>query len=77
MQPPLSLAWLRDKQTQQLLKTVIEPVAGMVYQEVYVYLWILCVYNLLLFLFVVATFFLLLRSRTGAGDKKIGPEDIP
>jgi len=53
--------FLHQPDTQILLKEIIEPVAGFVYNEIYLYVWILCLYNVLLFLFVLAILLLLWR----------------
>ena len=48
-----------DFQTQ--IKSVVSPIGTMLYNELYFYIWFICIYNVFLFLIVVINLYLLLR----------------
>ena len=43
------------------MKAIIQPIGSMVYNEIYPYIWFLCIYLVLLTFIVIAILFLLLR----------------
>ena len=43
------------------MKAIIQPIGSMVYNEIYPYIWFLCIYLVLLTFIVIARLFLLLR----------------
>jgi len=43
------------------VKAIIQPIVGIIYNEVYPYLWFLCIYNVFLIFIVLANLILLLR----------------
>jgi hypothetical protein len=50
-----------DIQTQ--IKSVVSPIGTMIYNEIYIYIWFICIYNVFLFLIVVLNLYLLLSGR--------------
>lgn len=56
---------LRSKIKNNYLKTdlkeFIKPVVNIVYNEIYIYIWLICFYNVFLFFLVLANLFLILR----------------
>jgi len=48
-----------DIQTQ--IKSVVSPIGTMIYNEIYIYIWFICIYNVFLFLIVVLNLYLLLQ----------------
>jgi hypothetical protein len=43
------------------IKDIIHPIGVSVYNEIYVYIWFICIYNVFLFVIVMANLFLLIR----------------
>jgi hypothetical protein len=48
-------------EVQTQIKSVVAPIGTMIYNELYIYIWFICIYNVFLFLIVVLNFYLLLR----------------
>lgn len=59
MESMLDLFENRDIQTQ--IKHAISPIAKLLYNEIYLYIWFICLYNVFLFFIVLANLFILLR----------------
>lgn len=51
--------------TQQNIRDLIRQVGHWVYDEIYLYVWFLCLYNVLLLFMVAATLYLLSKKREG------------
>jgi hypothetical protein len=47
------------------LRVLIKPISSLIYNELYIYIWFLCVYHVVL-LFVIVTVLCLLLQRGGA-----------
>jgi hypothetical protein len=57
-----SILEMFDKnEVQSQIKSVVAPIGTMIYNELYIYIWFICIYNVFLFLIVVLNFYLLLR----------------
>jgi hypothetical protein len=55
---------LLDKQDiQSQIKSVVSPIGTMIYNELYIYIWFICIYNVFLFLIVVFNLYLLISGR--------------
>jgi hypothetical protein len=48
------LAFLEKEENKAQLKKIVQPLGTMIYNEIYVYLWIICVYNVVLLFLLVA-----------------------
>ena len=48
------LAFLEKEENKAQLKKIVQPLGTMIYNELYVYLWIICVYNVVLLFLLVA-----------------------
>jgi hypothetical protein len=53
---------LYSNDTQQKFREIIKQLGHMVYDEIYLYVWFICFYNVLLLFIVVFTLYLLMRS---------------
>jgi len=42
-------------------KDLVKPIGGFLYEQFYVYIWILCIYNIFFIFIVLANLFLLLK----------------
>ena len=55
------ISFLQDEDIRKDIREMIKPLIQIMYNEIYVYLWLLCVYNLFLFLVILAILVLLIR----------------
>jgi hypothetical protein len=55
------IEFFQNEDIRQDMKTVIQPLGGMLYNEIYPYLWFLCIYHVFLTFLVLAILILLLR----------------
>jgi hypothetical protein len=51
------------------VKEVMKPLVTIIYNEIYVYIWVLCIYNIFLFLIILAIFFLILNMIKNTNNK--------
>jgi hypothetical protein len=51
----------KDDSKRYLKETIIQPVGNIIYNEIYIYLWMLCLYHVFLIFFVLVNLYLLLR----------------
>lgn len=42
-------------------KDIVNPIGKMIYNEIYIYIWFICLYNVFLIFLVLANLFLLIR----------------
>jgi hypothetical protein len=55
------IEFFQNEDIRKDVKEIIRPIGNIVYNEIYLYLWLLCFYNLFLFFIVLAILVLLLR----------------
>ena len=48
-------------EVHKYIKEIIHPIGQTVYNELYIYIWFICIYNVFLFIVVVMNLFLLLK----------------
>ena len=72
--------WLQHAEIKTQLKSILYPLATTLYNELYIYIWFICVYNVMLILMVVANFALLIHvlrqlrfSNAGGGLSGLEP----
>ena len=53
--------WINSEEVQKHFKKASGVVVSAVYNEVYLYLWFICIYNIFLLIVVVANMYLLMR----------------
>jgi hypothetical protein len=57
------IEYLKTDESKRYLKDVIvQPVCNIIYNEIYVYLWLICVYHVFLIFIILANLFLLLKT---------------
>ena len=57
--------YLETASFKKQIKNAIQPIGKLIYNEIYVYIWFICIYNVfLLFLVLTNLFLLLLYVRT-------------
>jgi hypothetical protein len=55
------IEFFQNEDIRKDVKEIMRPLANIVYNEIYLYLWLICFYNLFLFFIVLAILVLLLR----------------
>ncbi len=55
------IEFLQNEDIRRDMKEMIKPVVQIVYNEVYVYLWVICLYCVFIFFLLMANLFLLTR----------------
>lgn len=69
------MEFFQSEDMKRDVKLVLQPMFGMVYNELYPYLWFLCIYHVFLIFIVLANLVLLLRMVRGPGPGP-GPGSI-
>jgi len=67
------MEFFQSEDMKRDVKLVLQPMFGMVYNELYPYLWFLCIYHVFLIFIVLANLVLLLRRvrETGLCNKVV------
>jgi hypothetical protein len=55
------IEFLQNEDIKKDVKAIIRPIVGIMYNEMYPYLWLLCIYNVFLIFIILANLVLLLR----------------
>ena len=55
------IEFFQNEDTRKHVKDIIKPIVNIVYNEIYVYLWLICLYNVFLIFIILANLFLLLH----------------
>lgn len=55
------IEFLKDKDIRNDIKEIITPLFDMIYNDMYVYIWLICVYNIFLIIIIVMNLYLSLR----------------
>jgi hypothetical protein len=55
--------FLKDEDTKRDIKETITPIVDIVYNEVYIYLWLICIYNIFLFVLICIILLILLQRK--------------
>ncbi len=54
-------AFLTNEDVKQYIKNLAGPLGKMIYNEIYIYIWFICIYNVFLIFLVLVNFVLLLK----------------
>jgi len=57
---------LQNTTTQKNIREIVRQVGAWVYDELYLYVWFICIYNVLLLLLVGMTLYMLMRAHRRA-----------
>jgi hypothetical protein len=58
-------SFFRKEDIKKLSKEIIKPVVNIIYDEIYPYVWFICIYNVFLIFITLANLFLILRLCKG------------
>lgn len=65
------IQFLGNEDARKDIKAILSPLGDIIYNELYVYLWIICIYNILLFVLILANLYLLLKVLKFIRNSKI------
>ena len=68
--------WLKNEDIQQNFRKASSVVVTAVYNEVYPYIWFICIYNIFLLVIVVINLYLLVRLWRGGNIGKTIDSDL-
>ena len=55
------IEFFQNEDIRKDVKEIIKPLGTMVYNEIYLYVWFICIYNVFLFFIILANLFLLIK----------------
>jgi len=55
------IEFLKDKDIRNDMKEIITPLFDMIYNDIYVYIWFICIYNIFLIILIVINLYLSYR----------------
>jgi len=55
------ISFLQDEDIRKDIREVLKPIIEIMYNEIYLYLWLLCFYNLFLFFVILSILVILIR----------------
>jgi hypothetical protein len=55
------ITFLKNEDIRRDVKDIIKPISELIYNETYLYIWFICVYNVLLLFIILANLFILIR----------------
>jgi hypothetical protein len=53
--------YLYSEDSRKDIKAVLSPIGDLIYNEMYLYIWIICFYNIFLFIAILANLYILLK----------------
>jgi hypothetical protein len=53
--------FFKNEDIRKDIKEIIRPIGMMIYNEIYLYIWLVCFYNVFLILIILANLFILFR----------------
>ena len=65
------IKFLYNEDSRKDIKAVLSPLGDIIYNEIYVYIWVICFYNIFLFIIILANLYLLLTILHFVRDLKI------
>ena len=63
----------KNEDIKRDIRLVIQPLAAFIYNELYVYIWIICVYHIFIIMIILAILYVVLFSTT---IKRVGEYNI-
>lgn len=55
------LEFFKNEDIKRDVRDVVRPIFTMIYNEIYVYIWLICIYHVFFILIILANFYLLLK----------------
>lgn len=63
------IEFFKNEDIKRDVKDIVQPIFTMVYNEIYVYLWLICIYHVFFILIVLANLYLLLKIMSGVSKE--------
>lgn len=60
----LQASWMQffnENETRKEFMELLQPIKESIYNEIYIYLWVICFYSIMLFILILANLFMLLH----------------
>ena len=58
--------FFKGEEIKKDIKEIIHPVVDIIYNEIYIYIWLICVYHIFLICIILANLYLLLQFSKGS-----------
>jgi len=55
------IEYLQNENTKNTVKEMMKPLGILIYNEIYIYIWIIAIYNIFFMVMILAMFFILLK----------------
>ena len=55
------IEYLQNENTKNIVKEMMKPLGSLIYNEIYIYIWIIAIYNIFFVIMTLAMFFILLK----------------
>jgi hypothetical protein len=55
------IEYLQNENTKNTVKEMMKPLGSLIYNEIYIYIWIIAIYNIFFMIMILAMFFILLK----------------
>ena len=55
------IEFFQNEDIRRVVKEIIKPIANIIYNETYLYIWFICIYNVFLLFIILANLFLLVK----------------
>jgi hypothetical protein len=55
------IEFFQNEDTRKNVRDIIKPIVNIIYNEIYLYIWLICIYNVFLIFIVLVNLFLLLK----------------
>lgn len=65
-------SYLKNDDVKRFIKDAVKPVVNVVYNEIYIYVWFICIYNVFL-IFIILTNLYYLYKLSNSNVYKINP----
>lgn len=67
------LEFFKNEDIKRDVREVVRPIFTMIYNEIYIYIWLICIYHIFFILIILANFYLLMTliKKQGIESTKI------
>jgi hypothetical protein len=65
--PDVLTSFFQKEDIKKMSKEIIKPIVNIIYDEIYPYIWFICIYNVFLIFITLANLFLVIRWINGRG----------
>jgi len=68
--------FLKNEDIRKDVKEILKPFVNLIYNELYLYIWFICFYNVFLIFIILVNLFLLLRIIKKSKDVQVSSFDL-